>query len=129
MDFVLSLLAQTAPAAGGADKGSLIRMAVLMVAFVAFFYFAIVRPQNKKRKETEKMLNAMKKGDKVVTIGGIHGKISAVKEKEVVLTVDANTEITFEKSAIARVVSQAADVKKQTADEDSRESKKSVKKA
>jgi preprotein translocase subunit YajC len=77
----------------------------IMVIFVGFFYFFIVRPQNKKRKETENMLNSMKKGDKIVTIGGMHGKVVSVKDNEIVVRVSDNTEISFEKSAIARVVS------------------------
>jgi len=82
-----------------------IAMSVLpFVLIIIIFYFFIIRPQNKKQKETEKMINALKKGDKVVTIGGIHGVVSSAKEKTVIVKVDENTKLEFNKSAIATVV-------------------------
>ena len=59
--------------------------------------------QNKKQKETEKMLNALKKGDKVITIGGIHGVVSSVKEKTVILKVDDDCKMEFNRTAISSV--------------------------
>lgn len=79
-------------------------MVGFMVIFIAFFYFVVIRPQNKKKKEMEIMMNNLKKGDKVVTIGGIMGKVSSVKDNMVVVKVNDNSEITFEKQAIARLV-------------------------
>ena len=77
---------------------------VPFILIIAIFYFFIIRPQNKKQKETEKMINALKKGDKVVTIGGIHGVVSSTKEKTVIVKVDSNTSIEFSRSAISGVV-------------------------
>jgi preprotein translocase subunit YajC len=77
---------------------------IMMVVFIGFFYFVIVRPQNKKKKEMESMLKNMKPGDKVVTIGGAHGKIVSVKDDTITIKVDDKAEITFEKSAISRVI-------------------------
>ena len=74
------------------------------VLIIIIFYFFIVRPQNKKQKETQKMLDALKKGDKVITIGGIHGVISSVKENTVIVKVDDNAKIEFTRSAISGVV-------------------------
>ena len=74
---------------------------VPFLLIIVIFYFFLIRPQNKKQKETEKMLNALKKGDKVITIGGIHGVISSVKEKTVIVKVDDNTKIEFNRSAIS----------------------------
>ncbi|MBP5283426.1 MAG: preprotein translocase subunit YajC [Treponema sp.] len=74
------------------------------VAIIAIFYFFIIRPQNKKQKETERMIKAIKKGDKVVTIGGIHGVVSSAKETTLIIKVDDNTKIEFNRSAIATVV-------------------------
>ena len=68
---------------------------------IVIFYFFLIRPQNKKQKETEKMLNSLKKGDKVITIGGIHGVVSSVKEHTVIVKVDENTKIEFNRSAIS----------------------------
>lgn len=92
------------------------------VAIIAIFYFFIIRPQNKKQKETEKMIAALKKGDKVVTIGGIHGVISSTKEKTVVVKVDDNTKIEFNRTAIATVVTdKPADVKEEKSKKDKKE--------
>lgn len=76
---------------------------------ILIFYFFIIRPQNKKQKETEKMLAALKKGDKIVTVGGIHGVISSTKEKTVIVKVDDNTKIEFSRAAIATVVADKAE--------------------
>ena len=64
------------------------------------FYFFFIRPQMKKAKEQRKFREALKKGDKVVTIGGIHGKIANINDNTVTLEVDTNTRLEIEKSAI-----------------------------
>jgi len=68
----------------------------------------IIRPQNKKRKETEKMLGALKKGDKVVTIGGLYGTIQNVKETTVIIKVDDNVKLEFLRSAVSSIVQPSA---------------------
>jgi preprotein translocase subunit YajC len=70
---------------------------------ILIFYFFIIRPQNKKQKDTEKMISAVKKGDKVVTIGGIHGTVASTDEKTIVVKVDDNTKIKFNRAAISTV--------------------------
>jgi preprotein translocase subunit YajC len=103
--FVLPLLLG-APQ-GGAEAGSpgsMISTFIPFILIIAIFYFLIIRPQNKKQKETQKMLSALKKGDKIVTIGGVHGVIQNVKESSVVVKVDENTKIEFSRSAISNVV-------------------------
>lgn len=96
-----------APPAAGADAGPAagIMTFVPFILIIAIFYFLIIRPQNKKQKETQKMLETLKKGDKVVTIGGIHGTISSTHDKSVVLKVDDDTKIEFSRNAIATVIS------------------------
>ena len=89
---------------GAQGQGNMLMSVVPFILIIAIFYFFIIRPQNKKQKETEKMINALKKGDKVVTIGGIHGTVSSTKEKSVVVKVDSNTQIEFSRSAISAVV-------------------------
>lgn len=80
-------------------------MTIIMFGLIfVIFYFFIIRPQNKKQKETEKMIAALKKGDKVITIGGIHGVVVTTKEATVVVKVDDGTKIEFSRSAIASVV-------------------------
>jgi preprotein translocase subunit YajC len=102
--FVLPLLmgAQQGASAGGA--GSIVSTFIPFALIIVIFYFLIIRPQNKKQKDTQKMLSALKKGDKIITIGGIHGVISTVRESSVVVKVDDNTKVEFSRSAIANVV-------------------------
>jgi preprotein translocase subunit YajC len=101
--FVFSLL-MGAPGAGAGGPGNLVSTFLPFVLIIGIFYFLIIRPQNKKQKETQKMLSALKKGDRIVTIGGIHGVISTVRESSVVVKVDDNAKVEFSRSAIATVV-------------------------
>ena len=61
----------------------------------------MIRPQNKKRKELQNMRESLKKGDSVVTIGGIHGKVVGVKETTIIISVDTNTKIKVDKSSVS----------------------------
>ncbi|MCB9885219.1 MAG: preprotein translocase subunit YajC [Planctomycetes bacterium] len=70
--------------------------------FLAVMYFMVLRPENKRRKETQAMLSTIKAGDKVVTTGGLHGVIHRLDERTVTLVVD-NTKMTFDRAAIGRV--------------------------
>ena len=71
---------------------------------IVIFYFMIIRPQSKRQKERQKMLEAMKKGDKVVTSGGIHGKIIAMEDKTVLVEIADNVKVKVEKSAVSAIV-------------------------
>ncbi len=90
-------------AAAGSSSGQMISTLVTFGLVFVVFYFLIIRPQNKKQKEAKKMIEAVKKGDKIITIGGIHGMVHAVKETTVVVKVDDDCRIEFAKSAIATV--------------------------
>jgi len=126
MDFInlslgsLSRL-MAAPAGAEGSPGSTLFSFLPLVAIIAIFYFLILRPQNKKQKETQKMLSALKKGDRVVTIGGVHGVIQSVKESTVIVKVDDNAKLEFNRSAIASVSSQA---KEEDGEGDKKEEKK-----
>ena len=72
---------QDAAAAAAGTGSLLVSMLPILLIFVIFYFF-IIRPQNKKQKETDKMIAALKKGDKIVTIGGIHGTVAQTKEVE-----------------------------------------------
>ena len=117
--LVLSLL-MAAPPAGGAEGGPANPLMTFLpfIAIIGIFYFLIIRPQNKKQKETQKMLSALKKGDRVVTIGGVHGSIQSVKEQTVVVKVDDNTKIEFNRSAIASITTVAKEEKSDSRDEE-----------
>ncbi len=95
------------PAAGG-STGSMMTTFVTLGLIIAIFYFLIIRPQNKKQKETQKMLESLQKGDRVSTIGGIRGTVSNVKEDVVVLKVADNMTLEFSKSAVASVLESKA---------------------
>ena len=77
---------------------SLIFILLLIVVFWMFF----LRPQSKKTKEEQKFRDGLKKGDKVVTIGGFHGKVVEVKETTVVISIAPNTEVEVEKTALVQ---------------------------
>jgi preprotein translocase subunit YajC len=87
----------------GNTTGSMVSTLVTFGLVFVIFYFLIIRPQNKKQKETRKMIEAVKKGDKVITAGGVHATVYTVKEKTIILKVDDNTKMEFSKSAIASV--------------------------
>ena len=123
--FVFYLLMGAPPGADGAAGGGNALMTFLpFVAIIAIFYFLIIRPQNKKQKETQKMLAALKKGDKVVTIGGVHGTIQSVKENTVIVRVDENTKLEFNRSAISTVVTVAKEEKSESKDTEEADSEK-----
>jgi preprotein translocase subunit YajC len=91
---------------GQSGMGSFVVMMVVMFAIV---YFFMIRPQSKKQKEMKRMLESIKRGDKVVTSGGIIGVVSQIKENIVTLKVDTETKIDFFKSAITTVLKQSDD--------------------
>jgi preprotein translocase subunit YajC len=64
------------------------------------FYFFFIRPQTKKSKEQKKFRDSLTKGDKVITIGGVHGRVNDVKENTVILEIADNVRVTVEKSAL-----------------------------
>ena len=92
----LFIMLQATGGTSGSTWGSLLPLLLILVVF----YFFFIRPQQKKTKEQKKFREALKKGDKVLTIGGIHGKIAEVKENTVVLEVGNQVKMTVEKSAI-----------------------------
>ena len=92
----MNFLTNTAPAGG---MGSTV---IMMVIMIAIMYFVMIRPENKRKKEAEQMRAAVKKGDKVVTIGGIVGVVVDVKENKFVMETGADqVRIEFEKWAIS----------------------------
>ncbi len=74
---------------------------IMMVLLFAVFYFFMIRPQQKKAKEARKFRENLQKGARVVTIGGLHGKVAEVSEKTVLLEAADGVKLRFEKSAIA----------------------------
>ena len=95
-----------------------------IIAIIAIFYFLIIRPKSKERKETEKMLSAIKKGDRIVTIGGLYGTIQTVRDTTVIIKADDNVKLEFLRTAISRVIT-AAPVKEEKAEDENDEKEKS----
>ena len=106
MNFIFLFASGQGSASGGL-------MAYLpFILILAIMYFLMIRPQAKRQKEKQNMLNTLSKGDSIVTIGGIHGSISAFKGKEkkaVIIKVDKNTSMTINRSAIAGLTDKVND--------------------
>ena len=89
------------PAEGAGDGGGIQTLLMFGLIFVVFYFF-MIRPQVKKSKEQKKFREALSKGDRIVTIGGIHGKIAEMKEDTVIIEVEGGNRLKIEKSAIAQ---------------------------
>ena len=103
-----ALALMAASPAAGSSTGSMMTSLITFGMVIGIFYFMIIRPQKKRDKEAKAMLAAMKKGDRVVTIGGIHGTIVTVKDNTVVIKVDDSARIEFSKNAISTVTARDA---------------------
>ncbi|UTC66404.1 MULTISPECIES: preprotein translocase subunit YajC [unclassified Treponema] len=93
-------LLQGAPQGGFGSFGFLIPMLLVFV----IFYFLLIRPQKKEQQKTERMIAQLQKGDKIITIGGIHGVVSSTKEKTLIIKVDDNCKIEINRSAVGAVL-------------------------
>jgi preprotein translocase subunit YajC len=91
-----------APAAG-ADAGGLMSFLPLILMFVVL-YFIMIRPQMKRQKETKAMLAALAVGDEVLTVGGLFGKVTTIKDDVVTVEIAANTQVQLQKGAITTVL-------------------------
>jgi preprotein translocase subunit YajC len=99
------LLLMAQPAGGGAQTNPIIGF-LPVVFLIVIFYFLLIRPQQKRAKQHRAMIDTLKSGDSVVTVGGLHGTVAAVDQDTVVLRVADNVKLTFNKSAIAGLVTQ-----------------------
>lgn len=94
---------------GGQGGGSMVSTIVMFSLIILIFYFMILRPQQKRQKERQKLLEGVKKGDKITTIGGLHATILGLEEKTVLIQIADNVKVKIEKSAISNVL-RSADV-------------------
>ena len=95
-------------AAGAAQQpGGGMGFWIMMIAIVAVMYFFMIRPQRKQQKELEKFRSELKKGDKVVTAGGIFGTIAEIQERSVLIKVDGEVKLRVDKNSIVRDYSEA----------------------
>ena len=108
------LLAMAPPSGGGGGEGSLISTLLMFALIIGIFYFMILRPQQKRAKEREKMLGAVKKGDKIITAGGLHGTVAGMDEKTLLIQVADNVKLKFDRSAVASIVREGEGEVKET---------------
>lgn len=103
----LTLLALTVPAfaeEAAAQQQSPLASFVPLIIIFFIFYFMLIRPQSKRQKEHQKMLNALKKDDKVITSGGLYGVVTNVKGEVIEVKIAENVKVQVAKSAISTIV-------------------------
>ena len=104
-DLLLFAASPTPAAPPGAAQA--INGLMLPIIFIVIFYFLLIRPQMKKQKEHDKLVAALQTGDNVVTSSGIHGVITNVKDKTVIVRIADNVKVEFDRSAITAVQREA----------------------
>ena len=108
MFFISDAMAQTAGAAAAGGTGGLLMQLGVMIVMIAVLWFFLIRPQQKRQKEHQKMCEALTKGDEIVTIGGLAGRIAEVSEQYVVIEisrVEGNpVTITMQRGAVQTVL-------------------------
>ncbi len=104
-DKLVGTVIRVAMAPSGQDGGGgLVSMLVLMGILVAIWYFLIIGPERKRRKQMQETINQLKSGDKIVTVGGIHGTVSGLTEKTVVVRVAEQVKIEISRQAVGTVI-------------------------
>ena len=91
-----------AAGAGEAPQGMNYSFIIMIVAMMAVFYFFMIRPQQKRQKELQQFRDELKKGDRIVTIGGIHGVVKSMNETTIIVSISEGVDVCFEKSAIIK---------------------------
>lgn len=100
MNYLLAM----APSPEGGGGGGLVSTLIMFGLIFLIFYFMIIRPQQKRAKEREQMIQNVKRGDKIITSGGMHGTVAGIDEKTALVDFGNNIKIKMEKSAITSVV-------------------------
>jgi preprotein translocase subunit YajC len=98
-----------APAPGGGGPGAVMTQVLFFAAIFAIFYFLLIRPQQKQKREREATLRSVKKGDRVVTTSGLHGTVVGLGEHIMTLKVADQVRLDFDRSALGRIVPAAGD--------------------
>ena len=99
---LLTIMLEGGAAAGTATGGSSMSFLIMMVLIFGVMYFFMIRPQQKRQKELVKFRNALEKGQKIITAGGIYGTVKEVKENYVLVEVDNNVSIRIDKSMVMK---------------------------
>ena len=107
MNFLTFFLQEAAAAEAAQPKGGGLSFILMLVLIFVVMWLFMIRPQQKKQKEMNKFRDSLKKGDKVVTVGGIYGTINEVKGTRVSLDIDKNVTITIDKASLVKDYSDA----------------------
>ena len=100
---------------------------IYILAMILIFYFLLIRPQKKRQRQMQNMLDSMQKGDEIITIGGIMGKVFDIRQDCVIITTSADeTKMKFEKTAIARVLTQHDNIEDVVEKKQSKKNEKDV---
>ncbi|MFA5605442.1 MAG: preprotein translocase subunit YajC [Dehalococcoidales bacterium] len=97
----VGLLSSCVPAGGESNSSSTLYMILFMVVLFAIFYFLIIRPQSKRQKEHQNLISNLQVGDRIITIGGIYGRIDSIREDSYIIKVESGELIRMAKSSIA----------------------------
>ena len=108
MNTLTILLQAAAGGAAPAQQGGGLSFWIMIIAIFAVMYLFMIRPQRKQQKELEKFRNELKKGDKVVTAGGIYGTVDEIKDKSVLIKVDGEVKLRVDKNSIVRDYSETS---------------------
>ncbi|HCI29941.1 MAG TPA: preprotein translocase subunit YajC [Fervidobacterium sp.] len=108
-------------AATGSSGGALIQMLIMLLLFFAMMYFLVILPQRRKEKEFKQMLESLKRGDNVITTGGVVGKIIDIKKDTVKIKSANSTELEIHKAYVAKVLKEKEEAKEETKSEETRE--------
>ncbi len=116
MDNVFEMVPPLAGLLAQGQPPNLLKTLVPLGVVILVMYYILIYPQRKKQKEHQRMLSELEKNDRVVTLGGIHGIVKSVSDREVVLTVDDSnkTRMTFSREAISRIIRTEEDEKEKT---------------
>jgi preprotein translocase subunit YajC len=101
--------AAAAPPGNAGGLSAYANMLLPFIAMAAIFYFIVMRPQQRQKADRERMLNALKKGDRVVTTSGMHGTVTQLNEHTVTLRVGDQVKLEFDRSAVGRIMEVTSD--------------------
>lgn len=86
------------------EEGSFLGLIIPLVLMFAVFYFLLIRPQQKRQREVKEMQDALQKGDNIITIGGLHGKIHSMDEDTIVIVTEGGVKLTYDRASVREVV-------------------------
>ena len=98
----LALAGMTPPS--GSGSGAVVTQLLFFAAIFAIFYFLLIRPQQRQKADRQRMLDSLKRGDRVVTASGLHGTITSLNEHTITLRVSDQVKLEFDRAAVGRVI-------------------------